>query len=135
MKIYKLFSLCFMIIFAVVGLLFLFFTDPVLAFFNNLSMTFGLPEAPLEATNFYLALASAFMYLVTLLAFMMYRNPENKVYPVLLTHGKIASSVLSLYLFLTHQHYLIYITNFIVDGCIAIVLLLLIKKMKQNEAR
>jgi hypothetical protein len=124
-----------MVIFAAVGFLFLFFTDPVLDFFNNLSPIFGLPEAPLKATNFYLALASAFMYLVTLLAFLMYKNPDNKIYPVLLTHGKVASSVLSLYLFLTHQHYLIYITNFIVDGCIAIVLLLLIKNMKQNEAR
>jgi hypothetical protein len=104
--------------FAVVGLLFLFWPDSAIGFFNRLSGRLGLPEALLQGAGFYLILASAYMYIVTLLALSMYRFPENDIYPSLLAHAKLASSLLSIYLFVAHRQYLIYLANFIVDGFI-----------------
>lgn len=132
MKLYKIFSITLVIIFAVVGLMFLFLPDTVLAFFNNISVYFGLPKAPLQGNGFYLILASAYMYLVTLLAYLMYRHPEQKIYPFLLTHGKMASSIISIYLFLTHKPYLIYLANFVIDGFIGISVLFLMKREKRG---
>jgi len=131
MKLYKLFSIAVAVIFAVVGLIFLIFPDWPLIFFNNFSGYLGLPKAPLQGSGFYLILTSAYMYLVTLLAILMYRNPQQRVYPFLLAHGKMASSIISLYLFLIHQHYLIYLANFLIDGLIGIAALYLMKKMKK----
>ena len=133
MKLYKLFSITVAVIFAVVGLIFLIFPDWALIFFNNFSGYLGLPKAPLQGSGFYLILTSAYMYLVTLLAILMYRYPQQRVYPFLLAHGKLASSIISLYMFIIHQHYLIYLANFLVDGLIGIAALYLMKKMKKAE--
>jgi len=130
MRLYKLFSLTAAAIFAVVGLIFLFFPDSALIFFNVMSGYFGLPQAPVQGTGFYLILAAAYMYLVTLLAFLMYRYPEQKIYSFILAHGKLASSIISIYLFLVHQHYLIYLANFVIDGFIGMAALLLMKMKK-----
>lgn len=130
MRLYKLFSLTTTVIFAVVGDIFLFFPDSALIFFNSISSYFGLPQAPVQGASFYLMLASAYMYLVTVLAYSMYRHPENNTYPFLLAQGKLASSIISIYLFLTHQHYLIYFANFIIDGFIGIAALYLMKMKK-----
>ncbi|WP_148132717.1 hypothetical protein [Candidatus Formimonas warabiya] len=132
MRLYKLFSLSAAALFALVGLVFLFFPDAALIFFNRFSVYFGLPRAPLPGTGFYLILASAYMYLVALLAILMYRYPEQNIYPFLLAQGKLASSVISIYLFLMHQPYLIYFVNFVVDGLIGIAALYLMK-MKKTE--
>ena len=132
-RLYKLFSLTVAIIFAIVGLIFLFFPDWALIFFNNISGYFKFPQAPLQGTGFYLILASAYMYLVTFLAYLMYRHPEQKIYPFLLAQAKLASSVISIYLFFIHQHYLIYIANFIIDGLIGIAALYFLLKMKKAK--
>ncbi|HYF83378.1 MAG TPA: hypothetical protein VEB00_10170 [Clostridia bacterium] len=130
MRLYKLFSLTAAAIFAVVGVIFLFFPDSALIFFNSISSYFGLPQSPVQGTGFYLTLASAYMYLVTLIACLMYRYPENNIYPFLLAQAKLASSIISIYLFVIHQHYLIYFANFIVDGFIGIAALYLMKMKK-----
>jgi hypothetical protein len=44
----------------------------------------------------------------------------------------LASSILSLALFLLHAHYLIYLANFIIDGVIGIVVLTLYVKMRKT---
>lgn len=132
MKVYRLVSLTLAVLFAVTGLLFLSVPDRVLALFNTLSVSLGMPESPLTGFGFYLILAVGYMYMVTVLAFLMYRQPDNKYFPLLLTHAKIASSLLSLAFFVFHAHYLVYLANFIVDGAIAaVVLVLYIKKGKQ----
>ena len=130
MRLYKLFSLTATVIFSVVGLIFLFFPNSTLIFFNSISGYFGLPQSPVQGTGFYLTLASAYMYLVTLLAYLMYRYPEQTIYPFLLAHGKLASSIISIYLFLIHQPYLIYFANFVTDGFIGITVLYLLKMKK-----
>jgi len=103
-----------------VGLLFLFLPGGVLAFFNLLSATLGFREAPLTGFPFYLVLASGYMYLVALLAGLMFRHPGNETYSGLLVHAKLATALLSLGFFVLHQPFLIYLANFLVDGLIGL---------------
>jgi hypothetical protein len=129
MKLFRPVSLILMFLFAVTGMLFLFLPDKVLVFFNTLSPYLSLPQSPVISWNFYLILTSSYMYLVTILAFLMFRHPENRTYPFILVHGKLASSILSLALFLVYAHYLIFLANFIIDGVIGLVVLTLYFKM------
>ena len=129
MRIYRTVSIILMFLFAVTGLLFMLIPDPILTLFNNLSRSLAMPEAPLTGLNYYLILAIGYMYLVTILAFFMYRHPQSRYFPQLLTHAKIASSLLSLALFLLHAHYLIYLANFIIDGFIGAIVMMLYIKM------
>lgn len=130
MRLYRLFGLTAAAIFAAVGLIFLFSPDSALIFFNSISGYLGLPQAAVQGTGFYLILASAYMYLVALLAYLMYRYPEQRIYPFLLAQGKLASSIISIYLFLAHQRYLIYLANFVIDGFIGIAAIYLMKMRK-----
>ena len=63
--------------FAVVGVIFLAIPDQVLAAFNYLARGLGWPESPTEAHTLYLALAVAYMYLVTVLAVQLARHPRS----------------------------------------------------------
>lgn len=130
MNYYRIFSLFLMIIFALVGIIFLFLTDDVLRFFNTISGYLGMKPSPVHGQGFYLILAVGYMYLVTLLAYRMYKQPENSFFPLLLAHGKLFSSILSFGLFIFHQPYLIYLTNLIVDGLIGIIALYFYQKVK-----
>ena len=131
MKYYKTISLALMLIFAATGIIFLAIPDKVMVFFNFLSSFISLQESPKTAWNFYLILAAGYMYLVTLLAFLMFKHPENRYFPQLLTHAKLASALLSLAFFLIHGHYLIYLANFIIDGAIGSGVLVLYLKMRK----
>ncbi len=133
MRLYRLISLILAAIFAVTGLLFLFIPDKVLVLFNNLSPLFGLTASPVAGFSFYLILSVGYMYFVTILAFLMFRHPENRYFPFLLTQAKLASSILSLGLFLFQAHYLIYFVNFLIDGVIGIVVINFYFKMKEVE--
>jgi hypothetical protein len=129
MRFHQLFSLITTIIFAVVGLVFLFIPSQVLVFFNCVSTYLGMPQSPVQGVSFYLILAVAYMYMVTLLAYSMYRHPQEKIYPFLLANAKLASSAISLYLFLIYQPYLIYIVNGVVDGGIGLTTLYFLQNL------
>lgn len=131
MKLQKFFSLSLAVIFAVVGLIFLMMPDGVLTFFNTLSKFVGLPPSPVQGVNFFLILAVGYMYLVTLLAYSMFKYPGDQKFPLLLANGKFASAILSFYLFLLHKPYLIYIANGIVDGLIGILVLFIYFRIKK----
>jgi hypothetical protein len=133
MKIYKSISLLLTVLFAATGLIFLFIPDRVLTLFNTLAASLNMAQSPVTGFNFYLILAVGYMYLVTVLAFLMFKNPRNKTFPVLLAHAKLASSILSLAFFLIQAHYLVYLANFIVDGVIGAVVLILYLKMRRSE--
>jgi len=109
--------------FALVGLAFLFIPSRVLAFFNRLSAAIGWPPLPVGEAFFFLILAVAYMYLVTVLAWRMFRHPENPTYPILLAHGKLASAVLSFGFFLARGPCLIFLVNGIIDGLIGVGIL------------
>ena len=134
MKYYRTISLLMVFIFAVVGLLFLFLTNGVLTFFNSIAAHLGMKQSPVDGINFYLILASGYMYLVSLLAYMMYKHPDNHYFPLLLAHAKLVSSVLSFCFFIVHEPYLIYITNGIVDGSIGLVASYFYVKIKKGQS-
>jgi hypothetical protein len=73
------------------------------------------------------------MYLVTLLAYFMYKYPENTLPSMLLMHGKSASSVISFSLFFFHLPSLLFLTNGIVDGTIAIGVFFLYRKRQETR--
>ena len=125
MKLYKPISLALTLVFAATGMLFLFLPDNVLALFNTISSWWGMTPTPVTGFSFYLILAVGYMYLVTVLAFLMFRHPENRSFALLLINAKMASSVLSLAFFLLQAHYLIYLANFVVDGLIGVMVLAL----------
>jgi len=133
MKYYRTISLLLAIIFLVVGLTFLFFANGVLAFFNGYAAQLGMAQTPPDGVNFYLILAAGYMYLVTLLAFFMYRHPGSRKYPLLLANAKLCSSLLSLGFFLLVQPCLIYLANCLVDGFIGIVALFFYFKIKAQQ--
>jgi hypothetical protein len=107
-----------MVVFILVGLVFLLLPDETLTFFNKLTRYTRFEEAPLNGPNFFLVLASGYMYLVSLIAYLMFKHPRNGFFPLLLANGKFASSALSLGMFILHGKQLITFTNFIVDGLI-----------------
>lgn len=133
MKYYRTFSLLMGITFAIVGLIFLFLTDGVLEFFNSFAKYGGMKQSPVQGVNFYLILAAGYMYLVSLLAFMMYKHPDNKHFPLLLANAKLASSLLSLCFFILHQPYPIYVVNCIVDGSIGLLVIYFYLKLKKRQ--
>lgn len=112
-------------VFAAVGLCFLLIPGRVLLFFNGLSRPLGLPPSPTAVSPFFVALAAAYMYVVTALAYLMYRRPESRAYPPLLAQAKFASALLSLILFVATGRFLILLINGIVDGFIGMAVVAL----------
>jgi hypothetical protein len=113
------------VVFAAVGFVFLLAPETVLVFFNSFSSSFGLPPAPIDGGGLYSALAVGYMYVVTLLAALMFHRPANPGWIVLLVNAKAASAVASLLLFFLREPYLVLLTNGVVDGGIAAGLLFL----------
>ena len=132
LRTYRIISLMLSIIFLAVGFLFLLIPEKVLSFFNTVSGYLGFSHSPVDSIDFYLVLAVAYMYLAALLAFLMWRHPGNRHFPLLLAHGKIASSLLSIFLFAIRWPYLIFLANFVVDGLIGIVALIFSSKIKRT---
>jgi hypothetical protein len=124
-RLYRPVSLLLCIAFAAVGILFLLFPGAAYRLFNDLSPRLGMVEAPVQERGLYLVLGVAYMYLVALLAMLMYRHPANRYFPLLLINAKGASALLSVLLFFVHGPYLIYLANALVDGLIAIGVFLL----------
>jgi hypothetical protein len=127
-NLYRSTSLCLSLVFAVVGMIFLCMPDSVFLFFNNISRPLGFPESALQNIGLYQVLSVGYMYLVTLLSYLMYKHPENRYFPLLLIHGKSASSLISFALYFFHLRSLLFLTNGIVDGMIALGILVLYNK-------
>lgn len=134
MKYYRPFSLFMFIIFVLVGFTFLFLADGVLGFFNSIAFSMGMKQSPAQGVDFYLILTSGYMYLVSLLAYMMVKHPDNPFFPLLLTHAKLFSSILSLGFFILHQPYPIYIINCLVDGPIGLMALYFYLQIKKHNS-
>jgi hypothetical protein len=131
---YRSVSLTLALIFAAVGLLFLLQPDAVFQFMNGLGHGFDLTEAPLPGAGFYPGLAVGYMYVVTILAWMMFRSPSIRVLPLLLAHAKGASSLVSFGLFVFHQHAFIYLANGLVDLLLGALAFGLYRIRKKTEA-
>ena len=105
-------------VFAAVGGVFLAAPGSVISFFNSLSGPLGMRPAPASGPSLFSALAAAYMYLVTILAWNMARRPEEDIFPRLLVHAKLASAIVSLGLFFASTPYLVFLANGLVDGLI-----------------
>ena len=125
------FAILCMVIFAIVGLTFLFIPEGVLSFFNFFSRMLNIREMPVTFPGFYLILSVAYMYIVTVISFFIYRDPENPLPLFLLANAKIASSLLSLLLIFLDGFYLIYLVNLIIDGLIGLLSFYFYKKVKK----
>jgi hypothetical protein len=130
-RLYRPASLLMALTFGAVGLIFLLLPDGVLAFFNALAVRLGLPPAG-QAAGFYLVLAVAYMYVVTLLAGWMVLRPANATLPMLLINAKAASAILSFGFFAFRQPTLIYLANGVVDGLIAVGVLVMYWGVKRE---
>lgn len=107
--------------FAVVGVIFLAIPGKVLAAFNWLAAGLGWPESTTQPHTLFLALAVAYMYVVTVLAWQMARHPDVRWFPWILVQAKAASAIVCIGLFALQEHYLLYLANFVVDGGIALL--------------
>jgi len=130
---YRAFSLGLAVVFALVGGVFLILPQETLSFFNTLSRRLGMVEGPAEP-SFFGALAVAYMYMVTVLAWLMYRSPRERVFPLLLGQAKIASSALSFLLFAVHAPWLIYLVNGAVDGGLGILVLAMYRRARAGDS-
>jgi hypothetical protein len=130
---YRILSLLLAVGFAAVGFIFLFIPDGVIALFNRLSQPLQWPVSPPVGFHFYLVLAAGYMYLVAVMAWLMFRHPENSVFGILLANGKIATSLLSLGFFLLHAPLLIYLANSIVDAAIGTGVLIMSRKIHSGR--
>ena len=129
-KTVRLFGLFCTMTFAIVGAVFLLVPEGGLSFFNSLSPTFHLNQSPVVFPGFFLILSVGYMYVVAFIAWQIFRNPENPQFLLLLANAKIASSLLSLFLIFRDNLYLIYFTNFLVDGLIGAAAIYLYLKIK-----
>lgn len=122
--------------FAVVALLFLVLPAEVQRALNWVGSGLDLPPAPVVGLSFYTLLAVAYMYVVTVLAVLVARQPRTAAYAFVLVHAKAASSVLSLALFILQDVYFVYLANFLVDGAVALlVYFLCLRQPRPTRAR
>ena len=115
--------------FAVVGILFIATPDGVLEVISDLGDWLPLGEftrAPETTEQFWLALAFAYMVVITGICLVVQADVV-RYRPVLLVlaAGKTASSLAALGFYLFDQDVFIYLLNFIVDGFLAALALLL----------
>ncbi len=132
---YRYISLILASIFFIVGLVFLLIPNLVIESFNIFSIRLGMKLIPRMENNIYLILAVAYMYLLSLLAFLMYKKPYIEIYPYMLTQAKFCSSILSLLFFILKNQYLIYLVNYIIDFFWALLVLYLYQKSKERFIR
>lgn len=112
-------------LFAVVGVLFLFAPDGVLAFGDALGARLGaFAPAPPTGAKLWLSLGVSYMALVTALAYLASLNPRgNRRLMLLLALGKASSALTSLAFFSTDSPVFIYLLNFAVDGSLVLLVL------------
>ena len=80
------------------------------------------PDAPLTGDKLWLALSFAYMMVIAALAWIVQKDVvENRQLILILFLAKATSSLAALYFFLFDQNVFVYLTNFVVDGALAIV--------------
>ncbi|MFC1642810.1 hypothetical protein ACFL5O_09020 [Myxococcota bacterium] len=122
---YRLVSLTLAVSFTLVGAAFLFCAGETLALFNSVSRRLGMTESPTTEARLFQVLAVAYMYVVTALAWGMYRSPRQSAYPLLLCQAKCASSVVALALWFLDAPLLVYLATFVVDGGLGLLALVM----------
>ena len=117
--------------FGVVGLAFLFLSSDVLALFNEVAAAAEFERTGTHGHQFFVILSVAYMYVVTLLASLMYLRPENVTYPRLLINAKAASSILSFLVFFLAAPVFICLVNGIIDALIAVLVITMYRGVRR----
>ena len=127
MHLYRAIALSFAVVFAAAGLVFLVAPATLWTAIEQAAETVGMEGMPAgdAQAGLFRALAVAYMYVVALLAWMMFRRPAEPIWAGLLAHAKLASAVISLLLFAFHGRYFAYVANGVVDGAIGVTALVL----------
>jgi hypothetical protein len=134
MRFYRISAIVLAVAFAAVGLVFLLAPGVVSSVFEWMGRWMGIQGMPAgdPDSGLFRALAVAYMYGVTLLAWMMFRRPTEPMWPALLAQAKLASASVSFLLFALHEPYLVYAANGVVDGVIGVMVLLLRRQVMRR---
>lgn len=111
--------------FALVGSIFLLFPNGTVRTINAVGSIFRVfPPAPQSELRFWVSLAVSYMALVTVLAWLIQRDPRRyrHLMPVLAV-GKFSSSFTCLLFFVFSSPAFLYLLNFLVDGSITLIAL------------
>jgi hypothetical protein len=113
--------------FAVVGVLFIAFPDGVLDVISDLGDAIGdFPRAPETTEQLWLALGFAYMVVITGICLVVQADVVRyRPLLLVLAAGKAASSLAALGFFVFDQDVFIYLLNFLVDGFLVSVSMLL----------
>jgi hypothetical protein len=113
--------------FAVVGFLFIAFPDGVLDVISDLGDAIGsFPSAPETVEKFWLALGFAYMVVIAGICLVVQLDVVRyRPLLLVLAAGKAASSLAALAFFVLDEDVFIYLLNFVVDGFLVGVSLLL----------
>jgi hypothetical protein len=127
MLLYRGIALMLAVAFAAVGLAFLLAPGMVRAVIDQAAQAVGMQGMPAgdAQSGLFRALAVAYMYVVTLLAWIMFRRPAEPVWAGLLAHAKLASAAISFLLIVLNGAYFAYVANGVVDGAIGVAALVL----------
>ncbi len=120
---YRAVSLGLALVFVAVGALFLFVPAGIEAAFARLAPALGMGSGPI-GTGLFRILAVAYMSVVAVLAWLMFRRPAEPAFPLLLAQAKLASAGLSAALFLIESPGLLLLANGIADGTIGVFALI-----------
>jgi len=109
--------------FIVVGALFFIIPDGVAGFLNSAGSALGdFEEAPLTGFRLWLSLGTAYMVLVSILAYLIKKDLRgNRDLLLVLAAGKATSSLTCLYFYIFSADAFGYLLNFLVDGSIALM--------------
>jgi len=112
--------------FLVFGLLFAFAPEATLRYFASWGVPLGWPlPTEMPEGGLWRVLTVAYMAMVTVLAFWgSVRTPVQPALLGLLAFGKAASALTALLFYWTVQSQFLYLLNFVVDGSIALLVLL-----------
>jgi hypothetical protein len=132
-RIYRAVALALAATFAVVGLVFFLAPGGVAAIFDRLARPESMPAGDVGG-GLFRVLAAAYMYLVAWFAWMMFRRPDEAVWPAILAQAKLASAVFSLVLIFILGPCLVLAANAIVDGCLGLLALWLRQQVPGRRA-
>lgn len=121
------------VVFVSVGALFLLWPEVPLSGLNSMAGRFGMGVSPVHGTGFYSVMTSAYMAVVAILAFRIFRQPEIPHNSLLLAQAKMFSSLFSFGAFLLHRPDFILLANGFVDGGLALLALFIYRGAKQGE--
>ena len=109
--------------FIIVGALFFIIPDGVAGFLNSVGSALGdFEDAPMIGFRLWLSLGTAYMVLVSILAYMIQKDLRgNRNLLLVLAAGKATSSITCLHFYIFSADAFGYLLNFLVDGSIALM--------------